>query len=879
MNDMSERRMTEHHTCASVEDFCSDQEKLLGKEIAYLKKNGGKKIKLTDGALVERQANQFIYSFESDVEINAPNNTMVFLWPKNSSEKIQATVVSCEEFTIVIACEQGLGTSVPEIEMSVEAWYLMQKLTERLHETEPANPSLVNGLVCNGRDQILDGTDITTGQQIACEMSLSQPITFVWGPPGTGKTETLAKIALQHIGEHKKVLMVSYSNVSVDGAIMRVYKLDTNKRPGKLLRYGYPRNKDLINHEDLNSYNLTLKKHPDIKEEREELLKERNSLSRSSSRYVAIGKILNDLKSRLKAEEKQTVEGADFVATTVSKAIVDPVIFGRQFDTVIFDEASMAYVSQIVFAASLATEHFVCLGDFSQLPPIVQNGNSSDLNTDIFHYCGVAEAVERDCGHRWLCMLNTQYRMHPDIAAFSSKNMYRGLLCSNENMEEERHAIVDKQPLPGNAFSIVDSSCMPSVCRKTKDGSRINLLSGIITMVYALIAAKENDVAIITPYHAQSQLLHALIRDLKKANENVERISCATVHQFQGSEKDVVIYDAVDCYTMAKPGLLISSSKNNLANRLFNVALTRAKGKFIAVVNADYMRKKKLPKTLVFRKMIDECSGRCKPVQYKRKQIKIGDNDGFQSYDLRGGALKYLEDLKAATKEICIDLPGKLTEDNELFRFLADLLSKAQQRGVKLAVRARDKKEIRSKIAPFIVEAGFITDPITIIDKKIVWYGMPPAKADFALNERNQDTISRPIFRIEGKRFARSLIGLMEIKKREESRASLEKENQTGKYDRFESFVFGEVKCSQCGQPMKLKKGKNYFLGCTNYPKCDHTELVTVELVEQYLHLYDEYGKRCPVDNTSLEAKIGKYGVYVQCNSGLEKHTYSLSDI
>ena len=50
-------------------------------------------------------------------------------------------------------------------------------------------------------------------------MSFEQPITFVWGPPGTGKTQTLAKIALKHIENEEKVLMLSYSNVSVDGAV------------------------------------------------------------------------------------------------------------------------------------------------------------------------------------------------------------------------------------------------------------------------------------------------------------------------------------------------------------------------------------------------------------------------------------------------------------------------------------------------------------------------------------------------------------------------------------------------------------------------------------------------------------------------------------
>ena len=56
----------------------------------------------------------------------------------------------------------------------------------------------------------------------------------------------------------------------------------------------------------------------------------------------------------MSSEEKEAVKKARFVATTVSKAVVDRVVRDCEFDVVIFDEASMAYIPQIVFAASLA---------------------------------------------------------------------------------------------------------------------------------------------------------------------------------------------------------------------------------------------------------------------------------------------------------------------------------------------------------------------------------------------------------------------------------------------------------------------------------------------------------------------------------------------
>lgn len=236
------------------------------------------------------------------------------------------------------------------------------------------------------------------------------------------------------------------------------------------------------------------------------------------------------------------------MATTVSKAIADKILFEDRFDTVIFDEASMAFIPQIVFSAGLADRHFVCMGDFAQLPPIVQGDDESTLNVDIFRYCGIVDAVEAGYGHEWLCMLDTQYRMHPDIAAFSSRTMYRGLLKSALGMREKRELITRRAPFKDHPIGVVDLSGMMSVCTRTADQSRINVLSAMISMGIALRAATHSEVGVITPYNAQSRLLHAMTRDIAERYPNLQRITCATVHQFQGSEKDVIVYDAVDCY-------------------------------------------------------------------------------------------------------------------------------------------------------------------------------------------------------------------------------------------------------------------------------------------------------------------------------------------
>ena len=58
------------------------------------------------------------------------------------------------------------------------------------------------------------------------------------------------------------------------------------------------------------------------------------------------------------------------------------------------------------------------------------------------------------------------------------------------------------------------------------------------------------------------------------------------MHQFQGSERDVVVMDLVESFPSAKPGILMSSNENGSVDRLVNVAVTRARGKLVTIMTS-----------------------------------------------------------------------------------------------------------------------------------------------------------------------------------------------------------------------------------------------------------------------------------------------------
>ncbi|WP_090815504.1 AAA domain-containing protein [Oribacterium sp. KHPX15] len=756
--------MRSHGVGASFEWFKNTYKAAILSEINYLKATGGKKYRIVDGERISTKNDEYLYAFDTDTDLHFPDGTGIKLW---FPEKIiLGYIISCEDFSIVLRTKEYLGETIEIVEFTADQWQLLESLMERMDEMDPDENSLAYEIACNGKSQISLGQRIRSGQNYALNRATSERITFIWGPPGTGKTETLARIALEHIERGRRVLMLSYSNVSVDGALLRIAKI-TDIRDGRIIRYGYPRVKELLDSKTLTSYQYVLYKDSVRAKEYEDLIAQKKKIKGKTLEKVEINKKINKIRDQLLLEEMMLIQSSDFVATTVSKAIVDKAIYSQKFDVVIFDEASMAYVPQIIFSAGLAKDYFVCLGDFCQLPAIVQNPANDRLMNDIFDHTGITSAVQNNQNHEWLVMLDTQFRMHHDIADFVSINMYQGLLKTSDKITESRAEIAECLPSPGSAMSMVDLSGMYSVCTRTMDGSRINILSALMCMRIAERNISKYEVGIITPYSAQSRLILSMIRDMQEIDERWLKVTCATVHQFQGSEKPVIIYDAVDCFRMPFPGILLTSLKNDTANRLFNVAMTRSKGKFILVANNDYLSRKHISKKLMFSKAMSLIE--------KQKHITGGfeildemmpsDNEEPSVYieDRESSWKKYIEDLKNAQKKIHIDMPDVIGENDKAIKELIQVLVQKKSEDVEICIRIPEDIDLPKGLQVYIKNHEYVTNPVTLIDKKTLWFGQPLYAADFISEGEILDTEYFPCVRFTGSHTARSAQAFLEL--------------------------------------------------------------------------------------------------------------------
>ena len=760
-------KYSQEGTDANFERFKKLYRNVVNEEVAYLRASGGKRYRIIDGECLKIEKNNtYMYSFETDSELHFPDGTTIKLW--FPEQIIPAFILSCEEFTIIIQTKEYIGERVESVEFTAEPWQLMEALENRIDELSAVTSPIAYEVACKGNSKIDQRKLIGLGQDLALKKSTMQPITFVWGPPGTGKTTTLAKIALEHILKGERVLMVSYSNVSVDGAVLKIANMSDYK-PGQIIRFGYPRVKELVESETLTSYSYVLYQHPDLAYAYKEIRQKNSKLKRKDPLRIENRKKLKKIREKLLDQERQAVRDAAFVATTVSKAVVDQTLYTQKFDLVIFDEASMAYIPQVVFAASLATKHFCCFGDFRQLPAIVQNPADTMLTKDIFEHTRITSAVENGYGHEWLVMLNYQYRMHPEIAKFVSKHMYGELLRSASTIYEHRQVIADLAPIEKEPMGLVDLSNTYSVCIKTKDGSRVNLMSAMMCIKLAEMFAGNYEVGIITPYSAQSRLILAMIRDMQERDKRFSYIRCATVHQFQGSERPIIIYDAVDCFRMPFPGALLTSKKNSTADRLFNVAMTRTQGKFILVANKEYLFRKKIAKDLMFTKVLKHmtdseiCIGREKLFEKlgteegEKPEMFLGDRDEVDSWE------RYLHDIKNAANEIFIDVPGVMDDDVDALNDFVSAIDAAEGNGVKIYIRAAENISLMKGLNKYRTDHSYVTTPITVIDRETIWFGEPLSSVDFISEGNIIETQYFPCLRFRGKHTARMIKAIFEI--------------------------------------------------------------------------------------------------------------------
>jgi len=468
-------------------------------------------------------------------------------------------------------------------------------------------------------------TNLDASQVEAVSFALNsgeRPVSLIHGPPGTGKTTTIAELIKQAVYVHKyKVLVCAPSNVAVDNVLERLVadqspkkqKRSRKERQGRLkaVRLGHPaRLKESILPYSLESLVQNADGTEIVSDVRSELQSFLRILSNPKSRggdkrmaYREIKALRKEVRSREQKVVKDLIREAQVVlATNVGAA--NYVLTDVQFDLVVIDEAAQALEASCWIPA-LRGKRLVLAGDHCQLPPTiksnvstVQKGLGNTLFQRAMELYGDSNSPEKK--GTISRMLKVQYRMHSDIANWASKVMYHGQLETHNSVESRTlsqlpHVQESDADIGGSIGEVrlllIDTAGCEMYETVNAAGSRYNDGEAQIVAqhVQALLAMglKQEEIAVISPYNGQVELLRTLLLP------DAPKLEIRSVDGFQGGEREAVVLSLVRSSRGGAAGIGFLKD-----DRRLNVAVTRAKRQCALVCDTETVSQSKFVKGL-----------------------------------------------------------------------------------------------------------------------------------------------------------------------------------------------------------------------------------------------------------------------------------------
>lgn len=375
---------------------------------------------------------------------------------------------------------------------------------------------------------------------------LSKPFSYVWGAPGSGKTQVVLFEALLHyVYNSTRVCVLAPTNSALEQVLQSlIKKFDTLKiERSMILRLGTPSNAFMEQYAEVCDPQILQKKQP-------------QSLFSATS-----------LKSRLK---ESLIIGMTIDAFVKRYASLD-VEFAHFF----LDECAF---TPLIKALTLSTQNtpITLLGDHKQLMPICEmstshmHGDKAWANLfnlsalfmeDFFtqeHFTSSAKIFIKSqvsplqFTHTSLNILRETHRYGDNLAKILDHHIYHNGLYGKDSPTDLFFIDCKSQP-PQNKCNHAEAQ--------------------VIATIFPTLLKHSNSVAVITPFVKQRKLLYEY---------QIPYNHTWTIHGSQGQEFEIVVFSPVMLHHH------LTDSRNRHAAYALNVAVSRMKKCFILVCDYNY---------------------------------------------------------------------------------------------------------------------------------------------------------------------------------------------------------------------------------------------------------------------------------------------------
>ena len=233
-------------------------------------------------------------------------------------------------------------------------------------------------------------------------------------------------------------------------------------------------------------------------------------------------------------------------------------------DVLVVDEAGQLGLADTL-AATISATNVILLGDPQQLPQVSKASHPGGSGASAFeHLLGDEPTVPADRG----VLLDTTWRMHPDLCEFISEVMYDGKLRSHESCAGQSAAGQTglrwlRAEHAGRSTESPEEAAIVAAKVEELLGQSWTDQHGVTRPLTVA------DFMVVAPYNDQRRCIEAALR----SNPATRGVEVGTVDKFQGQEAAVVLFSMTTSSSEFMPRTAdFLFSKNRL-----NVAISRAR--------------------------------------------------------------------------------------------------------------------------------------------------------------------------------------------------------------------------------------------------------------------------------------------------------------